>query len=253
MATVHAPQAPARSTSAGKQTSVNVGQAERLVSAAGGALLSLAGLRRGDPLGLAVAAAGAALVYRGLTGHCSVYQSLNINTAQQRSEATAVRAGHGVKVFRSVTIDRPAHELYAEWRRFEHLPRFMKHLVSVKEDGPRSHWVARGPAGTTVEWDAEIINEDRDRLIAWRSLPGSQVDTAGSVHFNPATGGRGTVVEVELKYDPPGGKIGAGIAWLFGEEASTQVAEDLQCFKQLMESGEVATTAGQSRGGQHGA
>ncbi|MFO0929330.1 MAG: SRPBCC family protein [Gemmataceae bacterium] len=248
MVSVQVPLAPARSASTGSAPAINVGQSERLFSAAGGVLLSLAGLRRADPLGLAIAAAGAALVYRGFTGHCSVYQALNVSTAEPRGKATAVPAGRGAKVSQSITIDRPPHELYAAWRKFEQLPRFMTHLVSVKEDGRRSHWVARGPVGTSVEWDAEIINEDRNRLIAWRSLPGSQVDTAGSVHFTPASAGRGTVVKVELKYDPPGGRIGSAIAWLVGEDACKQVAEDLQRFKQQMEAGQVAATAGSSRG-----
>src|SRR5438093_1363742 len=105
--------------------------------------------------------------------------------------------------------------------------------------------VKRGPAGLKVEWDAEIINEEPNRLIAWRSLEGSQVSTAGSVQFNPAPGGRGTEVVVTLKYDPPGGKLGSWLAWLFGEEPSLQVRDDLRRFKQLAEAEEVPTTQGQ--------
>src|SRR5205807_5768354 len=115
-------------------------------------------------------------------------------------------------VEKTVTINRPAAVLFRMWSNFETLPRFMQHLVSVKVDGKRSHWVARGPAGTTVEWDAEIVNNVPDRLIAWRSLEGSTVDTVGSVRFVDAPGGRGTEVHVELKYDPPGGKLGSWVA-----------------------------------------
>jgi uncharacterized membrane protein len=103
--------------------------------------------------------------------------------------------------------------------------------------GNRSHWVAKAPAGTSVEWDAEVYNEKEGELIAWRSLEGSQVNSAGSVHFNAAPGGGGTEVRVVLKYDPPGGVIGATIAKLFGEEPSQQIREDLRRFKQLMETG----------------
>src|SRR5262249_48373258 len=126
-----------------------------------------------------------------------------------------------------------ADALYRRWRDLAGLPRFMEHLVSVTEHGPRSHWVAKAPVGLTVEWDAELVNDQPGRLIAWRSLEGSQVDTAGSVHFNPAPSGRGTEVVVELKYDPPGGRLGSWLAWLFGREPSVQVREDLRRFKQL--------------------
>jgi uncharacterized membrane protein len=112
----------------------------------------------------------------------------------------------------------------------------------------RSHWVAKAPAGTTVEWDAEVYNEKENEMIAWRSLEGSQVDNAGSVHFTPAPGGRGTQVRVVLKYDPPAGVIGAAVARLFGESPAQQIDEDLRRFKQLMEAGEVATTTGQPSG-----
>lgn len=249
MATVLTP-AKARSQatvpfSGGSGRAVNVGDGERTLSAAGGAVLALAGLSRGSAAGLALAALGGGLLYRGLSGHCSLYQALNVDTTGRAGKATAVPAGHGFKVSRSVTIDQPADKLYREWRQFSNLPRFMRHLVSVEEQGNRSHWVARGPVGSSVSWDAEIINEQEGRLIAWRSLPGSQVDTAGSVHFSPTPTGRGTEVRIELKYDPPGGKVGAAIAGLFGESASTQVSEDLNRFKQLMEAGEIASITGQ--------
>lgn len=223
----------------------NVGDAERYASAAGGGLLALYGLSRGSLAGLGLAAAGAALLYRGVTGHCHLYGSLGVNTADRPGRATSVRAGHGVRVDQAVTVNVPPEQLYRFWRDFANLPRFMDHLVSVRAEGERSHWAARGPAGTTVEWDAEIVNERPNELIAWRSLPGSQVDNAGSVHFTPAPAGRGTVVRVELKYDPPAGKLGSAVAWLFGQEPNRQVREDLRRFKQLMEAGEIPTTRGQ--------
>src|SRR2546430_110214 len=103
-----------------------------------------------------------------------------------------------------------------------------------------------GRAGMSVSWDAEIINEEPNRLIAWRSLEGSQVSTAGSVHFTPAPGDRGTEVRVVLKYDPPGGKLGGWLAWLFGADPECEIQEDLRRFKQLTEAGEIPTIEGQT-------
>jgi uncharacterized membrane protein len=168
-----------------------------------------------------------------------VYERLGINTACHHSRFAGVAAGTGVKVTRSVTINRPAEELYRAWRNFDNLPRFMRHLVSVHSEGDRSHWVARAPGGATVSWDAEIVNDEPNRLIAWRSLEGSTVDTAGSVHFNPL-GAHRTEVQVTLKYDPPAGKLGSWVAWLFGEEPGVQIEDDLARFKRQMEAGEPA-------------
>jgi len=218
---------------------VNVGDTERLVSVAGGGALALLGLKEGSLLGLGLAALGGALVYRGLTGHCPAYGKLGVSTADEHSPVASIPAGKGFKVVQAVTINRSAEELYRMWRDFESLPRFMSHLVSVRPAGRRSHWVAHGPAGTTVEWDAEIINEDPGRMIAWRSLEGSQVSTAGSVHFLPLSAARGTEVTVSLKYDPPGGKLGGWLAWLFGQDPAHQIREDLRRFKQLAEAGEI--------------
>jgi uncharacterized membrane protein len=226
----------------------NVGDTERMLSVLGGGFLALRGLCQGDLGGAALALAGGSLLYRGLTGHCSVYSALGMHTTAPEGRRASVAAGQGVKVVRAVTIDRPAAELYAAWRDFECLPQFMRHLVSVRQEGQRSHWVARAPAGATVAWDAEIVNEEPGRLIAWRSLPGAPVALAGSVHFTQAPAGRGTEVRVELKYDPPGGRAASWLAWLLGEEPSRQIREDLLRFKQLHEAGEIATVQGQPSG-----
>ncbi|TMC89174.1 MAG: SRPBCC family protein, partial [Chloroflexi bacterium] len=138
---------------------------------------------------------------------------------------------------------------YRFWRNFENLPRFMEHLKSVTViDNKHSHWVARAPAGTSVEWDAEIINERENELIAWRSVGDATIGNAGSVHFTPAPGGRGTEVKVVLEYDPPAGRAGVIMARLFGEEPDQQVREDLRHFKEIMEAGEIPTTEGQPSG-----
>jgi uncharacterized membrane protein len=127
----------------------------------------------------------------------------------------------------------------------------MDHLVSVHQmDYRRSHWMAKAPAGRTVQWDAEIINEIPGELLGWRTLDGADVASAGSVRFKRATGGRGTEVRVHLQYDPPAGKVGATVAWILGHEPSQTIHEDLRRFKQLMETGEVPTIAGQPRGKQ---
>jgi len=143
-------------------------------------------------------------------------------------------------VQKSLVINHSPEELYRFWHNFENLPRFMYHLESVQPTGDRrSHWVVKGPAGTMVEWDAEITEDRPNELIAWRSLEGSDVNNQGVVRFERAPGNRGTIVRVEIEYNPPGGIIGATIAKLFGKEPGQQVQDDLRRFKQLIETGEV--------------
>jgi uncharacterized membrane protein len=176
--------------------------------------------------------------------------ALDVICAQQLSRRRGTMTESGaVRVQQSLAINRAPEDLYQFWRDFQNLPRFMYHLESVQDLGDkRSHWVAKGPAGTQVEWDAEIIEDQPNEMIAWRSLAGAQVPNSGSVHFERAPGERGTLVRVELQYTPPAGVIGAGIAQLFGEEPEQQIKEDLRRFKQVMETGEVITTEGQSAG-----
>lgn len=230
--------------------SVNVSTAERWGSLLAGGALTFAGLKRRGPLGYVLAALGGDLIRRGATGHCYVYQALGMHTDEKKpGEHVSVPYELGVRVDKSITVNKPREEIYRFWRNLENLPRFMQHLESVKTfDEKRSHWCAKAPAGKTVEWDAEVINESENILIGWRSLEGSDVDHAGSVHFDDAPEGRGTEVKVSLQYNPPGGAIGAMIAKLFGEEPSQQIQEDLHRFKQLMETGEIITTEGQSSG-----
>jgi uncharacterized membrane protein len=230
--------------SSGGAERVNVGEKERLLSLIGGGLLGVFGLSRGNLPGLALAALGGGLIYRGLTGHCPAYGALGIDTAGHGT-AASIPAGQGVKITRALTINRSPEDLFKFWRNFENLPRFMAHVISVRSEGKRSHWVVRGPLGKQVEWEAETINEEPNRLIAWRSLAGSEVATAGSVHFTPAPGGRGTEVRVEMKYEPPAGKVGALIAKLFGEDPARRVQEDLRLLKELMETSAIHTTQGQ--------
>jgi len=233
----------------------NVANPERVGSVALGAALIAYGLRQRDAKGLVAALVGGAFVQRGATGHCMVYDALGVSTGdsdavlgKRRGDVTGaaatVNARKAVKVERAVTIARPRPDLYAFWRDFTNLPQFMEHLESVRVDSPtRSHWKAKAPAGSSVEWDAEIVNDVPDEIIAWKSVGEADVANAGAVNFSDAHGDRGTVVKVTLDYEPPGGRLGALVARLFGEDPDRQVREDLRKFKQLMETGEVTTSA----------
>jgi uncharacterized membrane protein len=221
---------------------VNVGEIERWISLGSGACMALYGLKRGTLGGMLLALAGGCMAYRGATGHCPVYEALGIDTARRRrGPATSVPAGRGVKVEQTVIVNRSPQELYRYWRNLENLPCFVKHLESVRVlDERRSHWVAKGPLGTVVGWDAAIVTDKENEVISWRSLPGSEVDTAGSVHFKPAPGDMGTEVRVVLKYDPPGGRLGTSIAKLFGTAPEQEIQEDLCCFKHILETGQAS-------------
>ena len=151
---------------------------------------------------------------------------------------------HAVVVRQSVTVNRPVEEVYAFWHNLENFPRFMAHVRSVSVSGRRSHWVAKAPAGMSVEWDAEIVEDRENELIAWRSLEESDVQHSGKVRFARAPGARGTEVRVDLAYMPPGGALGRTIAKLFGEEPEQQVREDLRRVKQILEAGEIPISDG---------
>jgi uncharacterized membrane protein len=167
-------------------------------------------------------------------------RSLRSDGGNGRSTADTVQARKGIRVQSATTVARPVTEVYQFWRNFENLPRFMSHLESVQVvDARRSHWTALGPVGIRLEWDAETVEDRPNELISWRSLPGGQVDTAGYVRFRPAPGNRGTEIMVELRYDPPGGAVGATIAKLFGESGQEVVSRDLRAFKNVLETGEV--------------
>jgi len=232
------------------ESTVNISREERWACVVGGGAMATFGLLRGSLPGLLLGIAGAGLAYRGITGHCPVNEARGINRANvSGSHMMSVPHRQGHLVEKTVTIDKSPEELYRFWRDFENLPRFMKHVKSVGSIGDgRSHWVAKAPAGMTVEWDAEVINEEPNRLIAWRSLHHSEINHAGSVRFDPAPGGRGTEVRVTLNYAPPAGSLGVAVAKLFGEEPELQLEESLRRFKGLMEAGEVATTEGQPFG-----
>jgi uncharacterized membrane protein len=223
-----------------RNQSTNVNDTERWISLIGGGAMTLWGLTRGKPMGWAMALLGGGLMRRGYTGHCQVCESLGFRTATkgQGGDTTSVPYELGVRVDGKITVNKPPEEVYRFWRNVENLPQVMSHIESVKElDDNRSHWVAKGPGGVSLEWDAEIINEVPNRRIGWRSLEGSQVDNAGSVQFRPVRNGQATEVKVELQYNPPGGSVAAGFAKLLGQEPGQHVQKDLRRFKKTMESG----------------
>ena len=213
----------------------NVGTKERWVSGLGGAALALWGLRRRSVPGLLLAAAGGALAWRGVSGWCGLYGALGID----RADRPGTVGNLGVKVDREITVAAPPERLYHFWRNFDNLPRIMSHIerVEVLSD-TRSRWHAKVPGGIPLSWEAEIINDQRPNLIAWRTVPGSTVSHAGSVRFTPA--GSGTRIEVSLQYDPPGGTLAHTVASFMGADAGRLLASDLEEFKRALESGRLA-------------
>ncbi len=225
---------------AGKNLEVNVGETERAVSMIGGGILFLYGWNRGGLKGLLSSLLGGALLYRGAIGYCPLYDTGGSKPVVRGGSANiSVRAGEGFQFEETITVNKPPEELYSYWRNLENLPRIMSHVKSVKQYGDgKSRWVVEGPGGISIAWDGEIVHEEQDRMIGWRSLPDSMVDHAGSVHFEPTPEG-GTRIKVVMRYVPPAGKIGKTVAALFGEKPREKVKEDLRNFKQEMESGKA--------------
>lgn len=219
----------------------NIGDTERWGSLITGGALVLKGLSERSLRGTLMAIAGGTLAYHGATSQKSLQEKV--------VEATGL--DKPLRVEKTVTIqNKSAAELYAFWHDFENLPTFMKHLksVTVMNSTNRSHWVAKAPLGNSVEWDATIIDDRENQLISWASVPGADVENSGFVRFQAAPPGRGTEVKVVLEYSVPGGGLTAAIASLFGENPEQQIGDDLRRFKMLMETGEIATTEGQSCG-----
>lgn len=218
---------------------VNVGDSERVLSAVAGGAALLYGLARGAFGGWALAGLGAALAYRGLTGHCSLYHALGIDRVAH--DGRRVTGNLGIKVEQSVLVDAPPERVYGAWRNFANLPRFMSHVERIEELGrTRSRWTVRAPAGMNITWDAEIINDIPNKLIAWRTVDTQLIAHAGSVQFERANDGRGTMVRVSMQYDPPAGEIGHALATALSQDPERQIEQDLQNFKRAMEAGELA-------------
>jgi uncharacterized membrane protein len=191
------------------------------------------------------------------TANVLAVTALDVMCARQLSMQPKTVANAGadegiIRTKRAITIAKPVAEVYEFWHDFENLPRFMRHLESVTVTGERrSHWVAKAPAGQTVEWDAETTDDRPNELISWRSAEGAAVYNAGTVRFMEAPGGRGTEVRIEMEYQPPFGKLGSKVAMLFREEPGQQVQDDLRHFKQVMEIGEIVVSDATKQRGPH--
>ena len=220
---------------------------ERWISGiAGGALAfyavkNLKNRKRRSWAGYSSAVGASLMLFRSLTGKSPLYSWIGINTQNRNLPPSAsVQHGNNIQIEKTIVINKPAKELFRFWRNVENLPRFMNHLESVTAiDSNLSRWIAKGPAGSNVEWDAIIHNEIDNELIAWRTVGNSDVHHAGSVEFTPAVEG-GTEVKVKLDYEPPVGKLGALFAQVYGEEPGQQIDEDLNRFKQLIEGNNIA-------------
>ena len=210
-------------------SSINVGSVERVASVVGGAALVTFGLMRRSRSGLGLAATGGMMLYRGLGGHCLVYRALGITRAGSGDDQVGQL---GVKLEREISLDEQPDKVYAFWRDLRNLPIIMPNLESVEVmSDHRSRWRVKGPAGTTFEWTAQIINDKSNELIAWETEPGARVAHAGSVHFVPRPGG-GTIVRVSLQYDPPGGELTHMLSRMLGADPSERIDEDLERLRE---------------------
>ena len=214
------------------------GELGRWGSLASAAALMAFGISRRSVPGALLAMAAVPLAYRALAGRGS--PGTSSSAANPDDTRAALSGDRGIHVRESIRVEKPIEEVYRFWRQLENLPRFMENVIEVTQQGNgRSHWVVRGPAGMNVEWDAEIINEIENSLIAWRSLPGPDVVHAGSVKFERGRNGSGTQLSVHLQYVPPAGQLGALVASAAGRAPARTIRQDLRRFKQLLEAGEI--------------
>lgn len=229
----------------------NIGPRERWISTLAGAALAAYGATRlpeQKVAGIAMTTAGGALIARGATGRSPLYRALGIHTLGPCRQQAADREVSVIE--ETVTVNRPAADLYRYWRNLERLPELVPEVDSVRQiDARRSRWRMRGPFGWKSRWDAEIVDQIPDELIRWRASKGSSL-REGTVQFHPLAGDRGTEVRVELRYPSPGGPIGSALAWMTDRRSFTRVHSALRRFKQITETGEVATTDAQPRGQQ---
>jgi uncharacterized membrane protein len=233
----------------------NIGDGQRVLSGLAGLSFLLAGLSRRSWSGAALTMVGIGFLHRAISGYCLAFEAMGINMTGNNQAGLAhntnrlgrrkVHTNRATRVQRAIEINRPPHELYRFWRSLENLPRIMNHLDAVQVFNDRlSHWTVKTlPGSHKLEWDAEIINDEENHRIGWRSLEGADVDNTGSVEFKPMADGKRTWLTVTLQYEPPGGKLGTAIAKWSGEDPEIQLAEDLQRFKEQMETG-VSSRAG---------
>ncbi|MDX2162166.1 MAG: SRPBCC family protein [bacterium] len=235
-------------------SAINVSESERRLSMLAGFGLVLAGMRMGGVRGVITLALGVDMVVRGVTGHCWIYRALGVNSAiRPESGGVAVPHQQGVRAESRILIDRPVDVVYEYWRNFENLPQFMRHLEKVEVyDETRSQWTLKAPAGLTVSWDTEVINDDLDQRIGWRSAEGASVPNAGAVNFKAADDTTRTEVVVKLEYAPPGGALGQLFAQLLGIDPNQTLDEDLRRLKFILEAeietADIANPGGMNHG-----
>ena len=223
-----------------QRESISYAEVERWVSLASATALMAYGFSRRTLPGFCLAVAATPLAFRGVSGTWPRFNDWGSDDTR-----VALSGSRGIHVRESIRLERPVAEVYRFWRNLENLPRFMTHLEGVTNLGNgRSHWEAKGPAHMKVEWDAEIINEVENKVLGWRSLPGSDIVTAGAVNFSTVRGGRSTQVSVHLQYEPPARRAGALVATLFGRNPASMIREDLRHLKQLLEAGEIPRATG---------
>lgn len=236
---------------------VVVSNSERLLMTAAGGALFFYGLRNPTLGRLLLGLAGMGLAYQGATGGSPVREFVlrqevaRVPLRGEPAETAAPPQRTGIRVKKSMTVNKPAEELYRYWRNLENLPRFMSHVQEVRQlDGTRSEWRVRVLRGMELEWEAEITVDRPNEMIAWETLPGARVHNRGYVKFVPAPRDLGTEVHVSLEYQPPLGPLGQAAAGMFNFITEQQVKEDIRNFKQIMEAGEIPTTEGQPQGGR---
>jgi uncharacterized membrane protein len=225
----------------------NVGDSDRKISLVAGAGSMLYGLTRGGMLGLALTAVGGLFVYRGLSGHCPMFSRMGYSTARPSDRGLFGEQRGPLHFTTGVTIQRSPEELYDFWHGFTHLPRFMKFIRDVRPSGgDRTHWVAEIPGMGQVEWESEVVRDVPNESISWRSVEGSEIPQEGEIRFRRAPDGKGTEVELDMRYEPPAGRLGRAFGGLLNVMTKEAAREDLRRFKRLMETGEIPTGSSQT-------
>jgi len=217
----------------------NIDQGERIVSVLAGSWLlykSLKNMGKHPLIGLQGAAAAGLMLYRGATGVCPVYQQIGKDTTDPQA----------INITENITVNVPADKVYAYWRAFSNLPKFMTHLKSVEElSSEVSVWTANTPGGLIdLKWNAEITREEVGEYIGWHSLEDSMIDNAGKVEFRETLNGTGTELHIEIDYFPPAGSVGRGITRLFNGAFERMIREDIQNFKAHVETEDFKRYAG---------
>ncbi len=235
-----------------QKENINVGKTERIISTCGGGALAIYGILRLDWPGAALALLGGGLLYRGISGHCPVYQALDRNSHEMHALSTTITrlpGRHGIRIHRSLTIDRSPHELYTFWRQVENTPLYTAHVESAIPTGEKTfHWTGKTSSGEAIEWNVELLQDVPDRLISWHAQGNPPIANEGTVTFAPATGERGTIATLELDYARFGGPFVNVLGPTLGKVAEYETLETLRRFKELMEAGEVASIKSQPTG-----